>query len=358
MFEAGALSKSMKTSHVCPLVFDMELNALSGPVAQFQSNILNRAGVKNVLTAINASLEGAKLDDSHLAEQLEMLWPRLEKELAAMPAAPVPTPQKESPAPTTPQDVSVLLDIINDLRKMNTVEEPAFTLTVRHGTAQYATTSVQSVVYAPISTMEGAIQYVDAQWEQITARVSDGNRLLELITEVAEDVDLWRNSHFKAPVVAIDLSYSNLEDPLIDSLVSLGLQYRNAIEVGVSEEHLVDQSPEMRRRVQRLAEGGLLIGVRDFGVGVASVEDLERAPINSLWIVEGLLGDISESENAKLMAVTMVGIADRLNVRLIADGVHTATFSAELSKQGIRIIKEVMAGDTMPPSEVYKRLAD
>ena len=46
LFEAGALSKMMDKSSVCPFIFDLKRAEVKGPILQFQSTIFDKDDVK------------------------------------------------------------------------------------------------------------------------------------------------------------------------------------------------------------------------------------------------------------------------------------------------------------------------
>lgn len=52
LFEAGALAKSLQAS-VIPLLLDLELREISGPLAQFQAKKVDKAGLQDVVLAVN-----------------------------------------------------------------------------------------------------------------------------------------------------------------------------------------------------------------------------------------------------------------------------------------------------------------
>lgn len=91
LFEAGALSKTIEQTCVCPLVFEMTPGQLTGPLTQFQANPLNREGVGKVLSTINKSLGERRIDSQQMEEILDVWWPKLEERLQAIPSAPTPT---------------------------------------------------------------------------------------------------------------------------------------------------------------------------------------------------------------------------------------------------------------------------
>lgn len=84
-FEAGAVWRNVTAAHVCPYLFNLTPEALTGALREFQSLIADREGTFRLLQAINShpSLE-SPLDASDLQESFEVWWPRLEKHLLAL----------------------------------------------------------------------------------------------------------------------------------------------------------------------------------------------------------------------------------------------------------------------------------
>lgn len=84
MFEAGALSKQLDSSNVCPILFDLDSSELKGPLVQFQATPFNKTEVKKLITTINNLLEENKLENSVLTEVFDMWWPKLDTEIKAI----------------------------------------------------------------------------------------------------------------------------------------------------------------------------------------------------------------------------------------------------------------------------------
>ncbi len=84
LFEAGALAKSMQGSRVIPLLLDLEVRDVAGPLAQFQAKKAERTGLLEVIQSLNQAAPHPVPDDR--VEQLfNALWPELEKKIAAIP---------------------------------------------------------------------------------------------------------------------------------------------------------------------------------------------------------------------------------------------------------------------------------
>lgn len=84
MFEAGALSKNIGTSRVIPLLFDVDLSELVGPMTQFQAAQFSEEELRKVVVAINSELGDAKLAPEVVQDVFEMWWPRLQERVSAV----------------------------------------------------------------------------------------------------------------------------------------------------------------------------------------------------------------------------------------------------------------------------------
>lgn len=78
LFEAGAISKKMGESSVCPILFNLENKDLKGPLSQFQSTIFDKLEMKKLIKMINGKVTKNKLDENVLEVVFEKWWPDLE----------------------------------------------------------------------------------------------------------------------------------------------------------------------------------------------------------------------------------------------------------------------------------------
>lgn len=78
MFEAGALSKQMDKSKICPILFGLEKTDLVGPLVQFQATSFIKEDIKKLVKTINDESGDSKLKDNVLDDVFEMWWPKLD----------------------------------------------------------------------------------------------------------------------------------------------------------------------------------------------------------------------------------------------------------------------------------------
>jgi hypothetical protein len=78
LFEAGALSKRLQKSHVCPILFGITNTDLAGPLKQFQTTEFEKTDFSKLLGVINAQLGDHKLPPKTLELVFDKWWPDLE----------------------------------------------------------------------------------------------------------------------------------------------------------------------------------------------------------------------------------------------------------------------------------------
>ncbi|WP_440955085.1 TIR domain-containing protein [Methanosarcina sp. Mfa9] len=81
-FEAGALSKSVSESKVCPFLIDLKTSELTrSPLSQFQSTSYDREDILKLMSSINNSCGEKRISDTYLEKSFDMWWSLLENKL-------------------------------------------------------------------------------------------------------------------------------------------------------------------------------------------------------------------------------------------------------------------------------------
>ena len=81
MFEAGALSKEMERSRICPILFELDNADLIGPLVQFQTTVFNRDDMLKLVQTVNHYSGDSQLDSDVLLSVFETWWPKLESQV-------------------------------------------------------------------------------------------------------------------------------------------------------------------------------------------------------------------------------------------------------------------------------------
>jgi hypothetical protein len=111
LFEAGALAKSMQGSKLIPLLLDMDIRDITGPLAQFQAKKIDKAGVGEVIHSINQTANQA-VPETRAKQLFDALWPEFEKKVAAI------TKQPTAAKHTRPQH-EILEELVVSVRSLD-----------------------------------------------------------------------------------------------------------------------------------------------------------------------------------------------------------------------------------------------
>ena len=86
LFEAGALAKTLETTHVCPYLINLDFSDLKSPLAQFQATKADRDGTLSLLRSINQCADIPVLSEDRLKRAFERCWPDLESVINDLPS--------------------------------------------------------------------------------------------------------------------------------------------------------------------------------------------------------------------------------------------------------------------------------
>jgi hypothetical protein len=113
MFEAGALSKSLEKSHVCPILFGVSATDIEGPLKQFQCTAFEKSDIKQLITTINSRLQDGKLAQKTLEAVFEKWWPDLTERVSAI------LDKEDAPAEPIRSDRDLLEEVLLLTRRAN-----------------------------------------------------------------------------------------------------------------------------------------------------------------------------------------------------------------------------------------------
>ncbi|WP_160160850.1 TIR domain-containing protein [Actinomadura sp. K4S16] len=106
-FEAGALSKIVEGSYVVPFLLDINVQDLSGPLAQFQATRSNsKEDVKKLIFDINEALGANSISVERLERAFERNWEDLDSSLRGV------REQSQRPMKASRSDSEILAEIL------------------------------------------------------------------------------------------------------------------------------------------------------------------------------------------------------------------------------------------------------
>ena len=108
--------------------------------------------------------------------------------------------------------------------------------------------------------------------------------------------------------------------------------------------------------LDRLRQMGVRIALDDFGTGYSSLNYLQHLPINNMKIDKSFVQDIVNDRNKSYIAESIIQLAHRLNLEVIAEGVETEEQLRMLVNKNCDIIQGFIFSEPLPSRKVERIL--
>ena len=112
-----------------------------------------------------------------------------------------------------------------------------------------------------------------------------------------------------------------------------------ALEIEITESTLVSNPADATHLLAELRRLGVTVSVDDFGTGYSSLSSLRHLPIDNLKIDRSFVSATPSSAEACAIVETILGLAAKLSLRVIAEGVETDAQAAYLRAQGCDMLQ-------------------
>jgi diguanylate cyclase (GGDEF)-like protein len=122
-------------------------------------------------------------------------------------------------------------------------------------------------------------------------------------------------------VSVLQISRGDLLRDVETALENSGLP-PHRLELEVTESVFMQDSSRALETIRRLQDLGISFSIDDFGTGYSSLSCVTSLPFNKLKIDRSLVRAIDQSEKSRAVVTTIISLARRLNIDLIAEGIE------------------------------------
>jgi diguanylate cyclase (GGDEF)-like protein/PAS domain S-box-containing protein len=119
------------------------------------------------------------------------------------------------------------------------------------------------------------------------------------------------------------------------------------IVVEITEELLLDQSPDLMQQLVELRRNGIELSIDDFGTGYSSLQYLRDLPANRLKIDQTFIARIENSSVDRAIISTIAHLAHALDMRVVAEGVENETQKSLLRAAGCDELQGYLFGRSL-----------
>ncbi|MGB5254735.1 MAG: EAL domain-containing protein [Sedimenticolaceae bacterium] len=191
--------------------------------------------------------------------------------------------------------------------------------------------------------------------------VAEHNGLIQAIggwvlRTACHQVQQWKLQGLGALRLAVNLSPLQFADVNIVSEVSRaltksGLDARS-LELEITETALMQDLEQATTLMRQLKERGVKLAIDDFGTGYSSLSNLRHFPLDRIKIDQSFVREIHSNREVREITQTIITMAKRLRLDVIAEGVETASQASFLGQNGCDELQGFFFGHPLPALEM------
>jgi diguanylate cyclase (GGDEF)-like protein len=123
-------------------------------------------------------------------------------------------------------------------------------------------------------------------------------------------------------LAARQLDRPQLADEVAEVIAMAGIQSRQ-LEIEITESGVMRNPTQAAVRLRALRDLGVSLAVDDFGTGYSSLSYLRTFPLCTLKIDRSFIKDLPADEDAANLTAGIIALAQRLRMKVVAEGVET-----------------------------------
>ena len=187
-----------------------------------------------------------------------------------------------------------------------------------------------------------------------------------MLKQIAKAVRGWLDlgipfQHVGFNVTQADFKQGDIERRITDAFADAGVPLKHIILEVNEAVYLGPGDDFVARSVERLRAKGILVALDDFGTGFASLTHLLSFPVDIIKIDRSFITDIVADKNSCVIVEALLGIAGKLGIRIVAEGIETVEQAEKLWSMGCRLGQGYRFAPPVPRSlatELLQRMAD
>ncbi len=148
-----------------------------------------------------------------------------------------------------------------------------------------------------------------------------------VLRESCRQAAAWRRAGLAPFSVAVNVSTAQIRDGRLQHLVAEILAETGLpaawLELEITESGIMRNTQAAAETLAELHRQGVCLSIDDFGTGYSSLSYLRRLPVDRIKIDRSFVADVTTSEDAAVLAATIVRLAHSLRLRVVAEGVET-----------------------------------
>jgi diguanylate cyclase (GGDEF)-like protein/PAS domain S-box-containing protein len=166
----------------------------------------------------------------------------------------------------------------------------------------------------------------------------------------------WQQNQLSQDLIlAVNVSAKQFyQDDFVAQVLAKVVRYDinpTRLKLELTESMLVDNINDIITKMDALSKIGIQFSLDDFGTGYSSLQYLKKLPLNQLKIDQSFVRDIVSDNSDRAIVLTIITMADSMNIDVIAEGVETAEQRQFLLDSGCTVYQGYLFGKPVPTDE-------
>jgi len=182
-----------------------------------------------------------------------------------------------------------------------------------------------------------------------------------VIDAACRQIRTWMDAGLPVVPIAVNVAARQFAAGDLDAVVAQALEHHHVparyLELELTEGMLISNPQSGTQMLQRLRDLGVKVSLDDFGTGYSSLAYLQQLPIDALKIDQSFVRRIGEEADGEALVDAVIGLAHRLRLRVVAEGVETPAQRDHLLRQGCDEMQGYHFGRPDSPEALQRRLA-
>ncbi|MBE6349874.1 MAG: bifunctional diguanylate cyclase/phosphodiesterase [Spirochaetaceae bacterium] len=183
---------------------------------------------------------------------------------------------------------------------------------------------------------------------------------LFVFEQVCSTIRRWLDNGLEPITISVNLSRAYLEDiSLLDYFTEIIDKYKippQYIEMELTETIFLENMHMLKKFINEIHKIGFTCSLDDFGSGYSSLNVLKNIPVDVLKLDKGFFDDIDENqEKGHTIIDSVINLAQRLNIKTVAEGVETENQVNFLEKAKCDMIQGYVFSKPIPISEFEEK---
>jgi diguanylate cyclase (GGDEF)-like protein len=177
-----------------------------------------------------------------------------------------------------------------------------------------------------------------------------------VLNEACRQNKAWQDAGVPPVAVCVNVSARQFRDrnwiaSVVRALRDSGLDAQY-LELELTESLVMRDLDQALATMRALQAIGVRLSIDDFGTGYSSLSALKTFPVARLKIDRSFISDLPHDENDKAVAAAVISLGQKLNLRVVAEGVETDEQIAFLRDNNCDEMQGFRFSKPLPPVEL------